>query len=100
MTSFRNQLHPSWAQVMQDLLPLLDEIEEQLLGKDFLPAHQNVMKAAFDAKGLTNVSSVDVHPLIVQTYGPITMANIANYHGIYAPPFCHAAAKSLFDAMK
>lgn len=62
--------------------------------------HQNVMKAAFDAKGLTNVSSVDVHPLIVQTYGPITMANIANYHGIYAPPFCHAAAKSLFDAMK
>ena len=44
MTSFRNQLHPSWAQVMQDLLPLLDEIEEQLLGKDFLPAHQNVMK--------------------------------------------------------
>jgi len=29
---------------MQDLLPLLDEIEEQLLGKDFLPAHQNVMK--------------------------------------------------------
>ena len=62
--------------------------------------HQNVMKAAFDAKGLTNVSSVDVHPLIVQTYGPITMANIANYHGTYAPPFCHAAAKSLFDAMK
>jgi uracil-DNA glycosylase len=45
MTSFRNQLHPSWAQAMQDLLPLLDEIEEQLLGKDFLPAHQNVMKA-------------------------------------------------------
>jgi uracil-DNA glycosylase len=45
MTSFRNQLHPSWAQAMQDLLPLLDENEEQLLGKDFLPAHQNVMKA-------------------------------------------------------
>jgi len=45
MTSFRNQLHPSWAQVMQDLLPILDEIEEQLFGKDFLPAHQNVMKA-------------------------------------------------------
>jgi pimeloyl-ACP methyl ester carboxylesterase len=62
--------------------------------------HQTVMKAAFDAKGLTNVTSVDVHPLIVQTYGPITMANIANYHGTYAPPFCHAAAKSLFDAVK
>ncbi|WP_299510478.1 lipase family protein [uncultured Limnohabitans sp.] len=62
--------------------------------------HQSVMKAAFDAKGLTNVTSVDIHPLIVQTYGPITMANIANYHGSYAPPFCHAAAKSLFDAVK
>jgi pimeloyl-ACP methyl ester carboxylesterase len=62
--------------------------------------HQSVMKAAFDAKGLTNVTSVDVHPLIVQTYGPITMANIASYHGTFAPPFCHAAAKSLFDAMK
>jgi pimeloyl-ACP methyl ester carboxylesterase len=62
--------------------------------------HQTVMKAAFDAKGLTNVTSVDVHPMIVQTYGPITMANIANYHGTYAPPFCHAAAKTLFDAVK
>jgi hypothetical protein len=62
--------------------------------------HQTVMKAAFDAKGLTNVTSVDVHPLIVQNHGPITMANIANYHGSYAPPFCHAAAKSLFDAVK
>jgi pimeloyl-ACP methyl ester carboxylesterase len=62
--------------------------------------HQTVLKAAFDAKGLTNVTSVDVHPLIVQAYGPITMANIGNYHGTYAPPFCHAAAKSLFDAVK
>lgn len=62
--------------------------------------HQTVMKAAFDAKGLTNVTSVDVHPLIVQTFGPITLANIANYHGTYAPPFCHAAAKTLFDAVK
>lgn len=71
-------------------------------GDPTVPAavHQSVMKAAFDAKGLTNVSSVDVHPMIVATYGPITMANIANYHGTYAPPFCHAAAKSLFDAVK
>ncbi|PVE07295.1 esterase [Limnohabitans sp. Rim28] len=62
--------------------------------------HQTVMKAAFDAKGLTNVTSVDVHPAIVATYGPITMANIANYHGTYAPPFCHAQAKGLFDLVK
>jgi pimeloyl-ACP methyl ester carboxylesterase len=62
--------------------------------------HQTVMKAAFDAKGLTNVTSVDVHPAIVATYGAITMANIANYHGTYAPPFCHAQAKGLFDLVK
>jgi hypothetical protein len=43
---------------------------------------------------------VDVHPFIEATYGPITMANIANYHGSYAPPFCHAQAKGLFDLMK
>ncbi|WP_291932132.1 lipase family protein [Limnohabitans sp.] len=62
--------------------------------------HQTVMKAAFDAKGLKNVTSVDVHPFIEATYGPITMANIANYHGSYAPPFCHAQAKGLFDLVK
>jgi uracil-DNA glycosylase len=45
MTSFRSQLHPSWAQVLQDLLPLLDEIEKFLLDKNYLPSHENVMKA-------------------------------------------------------
>ncbi len=45
MTSFRNQLHPSWAQEMQDLLPLLDEIETVLVDRNFLPAHENVMRA-------------------------------------------------------
>ncbi len=71
-------------------------------GDPTVPAavHQSVMKAAFDAKGLTNVTSVDVHPYIEATYGPITMANIANYHGTYAPPFCHAQAKGLFDLVK
>jgi uracil-DNA glycosylase len=45
MNSFRSQLHPSWARAMQDLLPLLDEIEERLLGSNFLPSHENVMRA-------------------------------------------------------
>lgn len=66
--------------------------------------HQTVMKAAFDAKGLTNVTSVDVDPYIVATYGPVTQANAAtfygNYHGTYEPPFCHAQAKALFDSVK
>jgi len=45
MTNFRAQLHPSWAQAMQDLLPSLDEIEQQLRGSNYLPSHDSVMKA-------------------------------------------------------
>lgn len=66
--------------------------------------HQAVMKAAFDAKGLKNVTSVDVDPYVTATYGPVTQANAAtyygNYHGTYEPPFCHAQAKALFDKVK
>lgn len=66
--------------------------------------HQQVMKAAFDAKGLTNVTSVDVDPYISATYGPVTAANAVayygSYHGTYEPPFCHAQARALFDAVK
>lgn len=66
--------------------------------------HQKVMKAAFDAKGLTNVTSVDVDALVLKTYGPVTQDNAAtyygNYHGTYEPPFCHASAKALFDSVK
>jgi uracil-DNA glycosylase len=45
MKSFRSQLHPSWAQALHDLLPLLDEIEKSLLGRNYLPIHENVMKS-------------------------------------------------------
>lgn len=66
--------------------------------------HQAVMKKAFDDKGLKNVTSVDVHPAIVATYGPVTQDNAisfySNYHGTYEPPFCHAQAKVLFDQLK
>ena len=66
--------------------------------------HQKVMKAAFDAKGLTNVQSVDVDATIQAVYGTELatnpMAYYGNYHGTYEPPFCHAAAKSLFDSVK
>lgn len=66
--------------------------------------HQQVMKAAFDAKGLKNVTSVDVDPLISATYGAIKSSNpvtyYSNYHGTYEPPFCHAQAKALFDKVK
>lgn len=73
--------------------------------------HQQVMKADFDARGVTNVSSVDVDPLVQATYGPggkaptdPTSAAFAtyygSYHGTYEPPFCHAQARALFDTVK
>jgi pimeloyl-ACP methyl ester carboxylesterase len=62
--------------------------------------HQAVAKAGFDKQGLTNVTSVDVDPYIVAAYGPITAANIGNYHGGYEPPFCHAQAVGLFNKVK
>jgi pimeloyl-ACP methyl ester carboxylesterase len=73
--------------------------------------HQNVMKADFDSRGLKNVQSVDVDPLVQATYGPggkaptdPTSAAFAtyygNYHGGYEPPFCHAAARVLFNSLR
>ena len=73
--------------------------------------HQAVMKADFDKRGLTNVSSVDVDPLIQATFGvggkaPTDPTSAAfatyygSYHGSYEPPLCTAAAKKLFDTVK
>ena len=38
-------MHPSWARELNDLLPLIEEIENGLGEQDFLPAHQHVMRA-------------------------------------------------------
>ncbi|MBY0410400.1 MAG: lipase family protein, partial [Burkholderiaceae bacterium] len=73
--------------------------------------HQVVMKADFDARGVTNVSSVDVDAAVQATYGPGGKAPIdptssafaayyGSYHGSYEPPFCYAAARTLFDTLK
>lgn len=73
--------------------------------------HQVVMKADFDARGVTNVTSVDVDAAIQANFGPggkaptdptsnAFAAYYGSYHGTYEPPFCHAAARSLFDAVK
>ena len=72
--------------------------------------HQQVMKADFDSRGLTNVTSVDVDALVQATYAagkaPTDPASEAfatyygNYHGTYEPPFCHAQARAVFDAVK
>ena len=73
--------------------------------------HQKVMKADFDARGVTNVTSVDVDPYVQAAFGtggkaptdPTSEAfatYYGNYHGQYEPPFCHAQARALFDAVK
>ena len=73
--------------------------------------HMAVMKADFDSRGVTNVSTVDVDAAIQATYGPggkaptdPTSAAFAtyygSYHGTYEPPFCHAQAKAVFDTVK
>lgn len=73
--------------------------------------HQAPMKADFDSRGLTNVTSVDVDPMIRATYGingqaptDPTSAAFATYygayHGTYEPPFCHAQARAVFETVK
>jgi pimeloyl-ACP methyl ester carboxylesterase len=73
--------------------------------------HMTVAKAAFDARGLTNVSTVDVDPSIQAVFGPggaaptdPTSAAFAtyfgSYHGTYEPPFCHAQARAVFNTVK
>src|SRR3990167_3132940 len=73
--------------------------------------HQRVMKADFDSRGLTNVTSVDVDAAIQATFGPGGQAPTdpasaafatyyGAYHGTYEPPFCHAQARAVFDMVK
>ena len=70
--------------------------------------HQAPMKADFDSRHLTNVTTVDVDAMIQSAYGvnhaaPTDPASDAfatyygNYHGTYEPPFCHGSAKAFFD---
>ena len=73
--------------------------------------HQAVLKADFDSRGVTNVTSVDVDPAIQATFGqggkaptdpssPAFASYYGAYHGTYEPPFCHVQARALFDKVK
>ncbi|WP_076998971.1 lipase family protein [Variovorax sp. KK3] len=73
--------------------------------------HMVPMKADFDSRGVTTVTTVDVDAQIQATFGPggraptdPTTAAYATYygayHGTYEPPFCHARARALFDTVK
>jgi hypothetical protein len=70
--------------------------------------HQAPMKADFDSRKLTNVTTIDVDAQVQYVYGvngvaptdPKSQAFATyyeNYHGSYEPPFCHQRAKALFD---
>ncbi len=49
MTSFRDQLHPSWRDLLKGSMALLEQIEGKLVGSAFLPRHGDVMKClSFD----------------------------------------------------
>ena len=49
MTSFKDQLHPGWRDLIKNSLDLLDQIEAQVKADTFLPKHEDVMKClSFD----------------------------------------------------
>ncbi len=73
--------------------------------------HMVPMKADFDARGVTTVSTVDVDAQIQAAFGIGGVAPtdptssfygtyFGNYHGTFEPPFCHANARALFDTVK
>ena len=69
--------------------------------------HQRVLKADFDARGVKNVTSIDVDPQIQAIYGPPPAPGTAafatyygSYHGSYEPPLCATQAKAFFDRYK
>ena len=73
--------------------------------------HLAVMKADFDKRGVTNVTTVDVDAAIQATYGPGGRAPTdptstafatyyGSYHGVYEEPLCHAAARAVFDTVR
>ena len=63
--------------------------------------HQTPMKADFDSRKLSNVTTVDVDAFVQSAFGSVLQSDPAgyygSYHGTYEPPFCHAQAKGLFD---
>jgi uracil-DNA glycosylase len=45
MTSFRDQLHPGWRELLGSSLNLLDKIEGDLEGTNYLPKKRDVLKS-------------------------------------------------------
>ena len=71
MTSFKDQLHPGWRDLLKDSLDLLDQIEAELKANSFLPKHKDVMKClSFDpAQAKVLVLGQDPYPSAVDAMG-------------------------------
>ena len=71
MTSFRDQLHPGWRELLTGSLDLLDEIESKLQADAYLPAHKDVMKSlSFDpAQARVLILGQDPYPSAVDAMG-------------------------------
>ena len=73
--------------------------------------HQDVLMADFTARGVKNVTSVDVDAQVQAAFGPGGKAPTdpasaefatyyGNYHAPYEPTFCYAAARQFFDTKR
>ena len=71
MTSFRDQLHPAWRDLLKGSLDLLDQIELELKETSFLPQHQDVMKSlSFDpTQARVLILGQDPYPSAIDAMG-------------------------------
>jgi uracil-DNA glycosylase len=71
--TFREQLHPSWREVLDSELDLLDEIEERVSRENFLPSAGLVMRALSDDFALSKVLILGQDPYPNPTH-PVGLA--------------------------
>jgi len=71
MTSFKDQLHPGWRELLKGSLNLLEDIENKLQANAYLPAHEDVMKSlSFDpAQARVLILGQDPYPSVVDAMG-------------------------------
>jgi len=71
MTSFRDQLHPGWRDLLKGSLDLLDRIERELQADAYLPAREDVMKSlSFDpTQARVLILGQDPYPSAIDAMG-------------------------------
>jgi uracil-DNA glycosylase len=71
MTSFRDQLHPGWRDLLEGSLDLLDRIERELQADAYLPAREDVMKSlSFDpTQARVLILGQDPYPSAIDAMG-------------------------------